>query len=85
MREDIVPMVWEAIGGGRITTREASERLESIFGYRCPDDIAKTLTRLRREGLVKGEVSMEAGGWVWWADEECRAKRNRGDDDSFSG
>lgn len=78
MQDNIVPMITDAIGNDRITTREASARLEQLFGYRCPDDIAKTLSRLRREGLVKGEISMEGGGWIWWVDDECRAKQDTG-------
>ena len=34
----------------------------------------KTLTRFRKAGYIKGEISMELGGWIWWADEECRSK-----------
>lgn len=73
MLDDVAPLVWEIIGDDRITTKEASDRLESLFSYRCPDDLAKTLIRMRREGLIKGEVSMDSGGWIWWADDECRA------------
>jgi len=77
MPDDVVLLIWEALGEDRMTTREASDRLEHQFGYRCPDDIAKTLSKLRKAGLVKGEISMEAGGWLWWADEECRKNRTR--------
>lgn len=74
-----MPMIWEAMGDDRITTSEAADRLESVFRYRCPDDLAKTLNRYRSEGLVKGKVSFDEGGWIWWADDECRAllERNR--------
>ncbi|MCL2318329.1 MAG: hypothetical protein FWC44_04700 [Methanomassiliicoccaceae archaeon] len=75
MPDDVVALIWKALGNDRITTREATERLEHLFGYRCPDDLAKTLSKLRKAGLVKGEIDMEAGGWMWWADDECREKR----------
>ncbi|MFA6869533.1 MAG: hypothetical protein WCQ63_00905 [Methanomethylophilus sp.] len=73
MPEDLVPMIWQALGDDRVTTKEAAARLEKAFHYRCPDDLARTFSRLRREGLVKGEISFEDGGWIWWADAECRA------------
>ena len=74
--DDLLMMVWEALGDDRLTTREASDRLDHLFNYRCPDDLAKTLTKFRRTGLIKGEISMEKGGWIWWADEECRSGRS---------
>jgi hypothetical protein len=45
--------------------------LEAIFikdGSQCPDDLARTLNIMRRKGLIKGEVSTERGGWVWWVE-----------------
>jgi len=74
MTDSLLRMIWESLGDDRLTTRDASERLDSLFGYRCPDDLAKTLSKYRKEGLVKGEISMDLGGWVWWIDDECRAK-----------
>ena len=74
--DDLLTMVWEALGDDRLTTREASDRLDHLFNYRCPDDLAKTLTKFRRTGLIKGEISMEKGGWIWWADEEFRSGRS---------
>ena len=77
MPDDVVERIWEALGEDRITTREATDRLDRLLGYRCPDDLAKTLSKLRKAGLIKGEIDMEAGGWVWWADGECRKKAER--------
>jgi len=74
MNDSLLSMIWESLGDDRLTTREASERLDHLFGYRCPDDLAKTLSKYRKEGTVKGEISMEAGGWVWWVDEDCRSR-----------
>jgi hypothetical protein len=80
MKDSLVTMIWESLGDDRLSTREASERLDALFGYRCPDDLAKTLSKYRKEGLVKGEISMDVGGWVWWVDEECRSKGGIMDD-----
>lgn len=71
---DIVRYVWMAFGNDRLTTKEVEQRLAELFDYHCPDDFAKRLTMFRQAGLVKGEVSMEKGGWVWWVDDECRSK-----------
>jgi len=72
MPDDVVELIWKALGDDKVTTGEASDRLDHIFGYRCPDDLAKTLSKLRKTGLVRGEIDMEAGGWLWWVDEDCR-------------
>ena len=77
MPDDVVALIWEALGNDKITTREATDRLEHLFGYRCPDDLAKTLSKLRKAGLVKGEIDMDAGGWLWWADGECKKNRRK--------
>lgn len=79
MSEDLAPLIWKMLGDDRVTTAEATDRLESLFSYRCPDDLAKTLSKLRSQGLIKGKISMEAGGWIWWADEECRAGGKKDD------
>ena len=80
--DDLLPMIWDALGADRLTTLEATDRLEDLFKYRCPDDLAKTLMKFRKAGLmkfrkaglIKGEISMDRGGWVWWVDDECRSR-----------
>lgn len=71
--KEIVRVVWGVFGDDVLTTAEVEGRLDSMFNYRCPDDLAKTMTKFRKAGLVKGKVSMERGGWVWWVDDECRS------------
>lgn len=71
---DVVKMVWMVFGNDKVTTKEVERRLAGLFNYHCPDDFAKTMTKLKQVGLVKGEVSIEKGGWVWWVDDECRSK-----------
>ncbi len=66
MQIDAEPLIREVLGDEKLTTREISARLESRLGYRCPDDLAKTLTKLKSAGKVKGQVSIDAGGWIWW-------------------
>ncbi len=74
MKDELVKLVWNALGDDTVSTSEAAARLEEFFNYRCPDDLAKTLIKLKKEGYIKGKVSAEVGGWIWWADEECRTK-----------
>lgn len=62
-------IIKKALGGRRLTTIELEAALESE-GARCPDDLARTLNVMRRKGLLRGEVSVERGGWVWWAGDE---------------
>ncbi len=71
--EDVARYVWMAFGDEKLTTKEVETRLAELFDYHCPDDFAKSMSKMRQAGLVKGEVSMEKGGWVWWVDEECRS------------
>ena len=65
--------VWKALKDDTVTTSEAAVRLEEVFHENCPDELAKTFTKLRKRGLIKGKVSPERGGWIWWADEDCRS------------
>lgn len=74
--DDLLRMIWDALGADQVTTKEATDRLEQAFGYRCPDDLAKTFMKFRKEGLIKGQISMDRGGWVWWVDDECRSRRS---------
>lgn len=74
MSDELLTMIWKAFGNDRITTAEAASRLEEVFKYKCPDDLAKTLNKYKKEGLVKGKISFEDGGWIWWIDDECRSK-----------
>ncbi len=62
-------IIIKALGGRRLTTIELEAVLESE-GARCPDDLARSLNVMRRKGLIRGEVSVERGGWVWWAGDE---------------
>ena len=73
MLEEVIKYVWAVFGDQRLTTKEVENRLAELFEYHCPDDFAKTMTKLQQKGLVKGEVSQEMGGWVWWVDDECRS------------
>ena len=61
----VVQALREVMGQGRYTTREV-EAMLGVFGYRCPDDLSRSLNKLRLMGLICGEVDREQACWVWW-------------------
>ncbi|MCX6653359.1 MAG: hypothetical protein NT137_08445 [Methanomassiliicoccales archaeon] len=65
VREEII----RALKDREMTTKEIQRALGPVVGQ-CPDEIARELARMRRQGLIKGEVSQEKGGWVWWAEKK---------------
>ena len=54
--------------GKRLTTRAISKANQDK-GVKCPDSSVRFLTALRHRGVIRGEVSVEEGGWVWWVEE----------------
>ena len=32
----------------------------------CPDSAARFLNKLRFKGMIKGKLSIEDKGWLWW-------------------
>jgi hypothetical protein len=49
----------------RMTTWELDNEVRSADSD-CPDEIVRFLARMRQKGLIRGEVSHEKRGWVWW-------------------
>ena len=41
------------------------ERLARKEHRRCPDQTVVFLTKMKKKGLIKGEVSVEKRGWLW--------------------
>ena len=52
-------------GSGKLTTREVQAQAERK-GVKCPDEPVRFLNKLRMKGVIKGEVSVEHRGWLWW-------------------
>ncbi|UCG69744.1 MAG: hypothetical protein JSV09_01600 [Thermoplasmata archaeon] len=52
-----------------LTTREIEETVQGQ-GKRCPDSAVKFLSKMRYKGMLKGELSMEHKGWIWWIEKE---------------
>jgi hypothetical protein len=51
--------------GKPLTTREIEEQTQKRL-VQCPDKTPVFLNRLRLKGIVKGELSPERRGWIWW-------------------
>ncbi len=61
--ELIIQVLREA--GRPLSTREVQAETEKRL-VRCPDSTVVFLNNLRTRGLIKGEMSRERRGWVWW-------------------
>jgi hypothetical protein len=53
---------------GQMTTRDIESNAREE-GKRCPDETVLFLTKLRSRGKIRGEVSKEKRGWVWWLED----------------
>ena len=51
--------------GKPLTTREIEKQTQKKL-VQCPDKTPVFLNRLRLKGIVKGELSPERRGWIWW-------------------
>ena len=48
-----------------LTTRDVDGEIRKRF-VSCPDSLPVLLNRLRLKGLIKGQLSVERKGWIWW-------------------
>lgn len=53
--------------GKPLTTREIEEETKKRL-VQCPDKTPVFLNRLRLRGVVKGQLSPERRGWIWWVE-----------------
>lgn len=52
-----------------MTTREIEEETRKHM-VSCPDKTPVFLNRLRLRGIIKGQLSIERRGWIWWVEKE---------------
>jgi predicted transcriptional regulator len=55
--------------GKPLTTRDVEGEIRKTLTS-CPDSLPVLLNRLRLKGLVKGKLSAEHRGWIWWTETE---------------
>ena len=48
-----------------LTTRDVEGEIRKRL-VMCPDSLPVLMNRLRMKGLVKGQLSPEKRGWIWW-------------------
>ena len=53
--------------GKPLTTRDVEGEIRKTLTS-CPDTLPVLLNRLRLKGLVKGKLSAEHRGWIWWVE-----------------
>ncbi len=53
--------------GQKYTTKEIVEIAEKD-GISCPDEPVRFLNKMRMKGEIKGKLSMEHKGWLWWVE-----------------
>jgi len=51
------------------TVLELNEALKEK-SLACPDDLARLLSKMRKNGEIKGRFSDEKAAWVYWVDEK---------------
>lgn len=56
-----------------LATREIEEKVQGK-GKQCPDSAVRFLTKMRYKGMIKGELSREYRGWVWWLEKKGEQK-----------
>ena len=52
-----------------ITTREIEDKIRELM-VSCPDKTPVFLNKLRLKGTIKGRLSAEKRGWIWWIERE---------------
>lgn len=55
--------------GKPLTTRDIEGEIRKSLAS-CPDSLPMLLNRLRLRGQVKGQLSAERKGWIWWIEAE---------------
>jgi predicted DNA-binding transcriptional regulator len=49
----------------KLTTWELDKEIKN-YDNSCPDEVVVFLAKMRQKGLIKGEISQEKRGWIWW-------------------
>ncbi len=65
-REEAQAFVLELLGNGRQWTTRELDAMAHAEGVQCPDSTVRFLSRLRRQGLIEGRMSVRHKSWLWW-------------------
>jgi len=52
-----------------LSTRDIEGETRKLL-IACPDNTPVFLNRLRLKGIIKGQLSPERRGWIWWIEKE---------------
>lgn len=52
-----------------LTTKEIEEIVQGK-GKQCPDSAVRFLSKMRYKEMIKGKLSLEHKGWIWWVDKK---------------
>ena len=50
---------------GRMKTGDVEKEMGKL-GAKCPDESVRFLSMLRMKNKIKGKLSVEEKGWMWW-------------------
>jgi len=50
---------------GKMKTGDVEKEMEKL-GAKCHDESVRFLSMLRMKNKIKGKLSVEEKGWVWW-------------------
>ena len=53
--------------GRPMLTREIEDKTKAAE-EQCPDSAVRFLNKLRFKNKIKGELSIEKRGWIWWVE-----------------
>jgi len=52
-----------------LSTRDIEGETRKLL-VACPDNTPVFLNKLRLKGIIRGQLSSERRGWVWWIEKE---------------
>jgi len=52
-----------------LSTRDIEGETRKLL-ITCPDNTPVFLNKLRLKGIIRGQLSSERRGWVWWIEKE---------------
>jgi len=57
-----------------LSTRDIEGETRKLL-ITCPDNTPVFLNRLRLKGVIRGQLSPERRGWIWWIERKAKSKK----------